>query len=276
MRLQTMKKTWFLLFVLIVIIVSILYVYYRYRGRILHLYLTMISHDLVFRTSSVVESLNYRLYTPKNKSSEKLPLIVYLHGAGQRGEDNKKQLDYVFSKFTSYINQKKHPCFVIAPQCPLGKEWVNRSNKTIPYTHYSQDDTKESEEMKLIIQLIQKCISEYPVDANRIYISGFSMGATGTWDILTRYPDVFAAAAIFAGVSDTTKADLITHIPILAFSGENDNIAPAKLNETMCKSVNALNGNCKFIQFEDVDHGCVSTAFESEEIIKWMFSHKRK
>lgn len=267
-----MKKYLMLVFV-ILLVGWFSSVVYNHRGFFIKYYLSWITRALEFKSEE--GKLNYRLYTPQNISSSKYPLIIYLHGAGQRGNDNKKQLDYVFYKFSSYLSQRNHPAFVIAPQCPNGVQWVNRSNKGIPYTHYSQDQTTESREMKLIVELINEYVANYPIDTNRIYISGFSMGATGTWDILTRYPEKFAAALIFAGYSDINKANLITHIPIWAISGEKDSIAPAKLNENMFNAIQSMNGNCKFTLFENVGHGCVSEAFESENISEWLFSQRR-
>ena len=271
-----MKRYWFLIIGSFLIIGGIIYISINHRRWIRKLYLNLITKNLAYNSVQLNGSLNYRLYVPKNVNSEKLPLILYLHGGGQKGSDNRKQLDFIFNGFSSSVNQKKYPSYVLAPQCPPGKEWVNRANKNVPFTHYLQDETDESLEMQLIIELIKNVFNQYPIDADRIYVCGFSMGGTGAWDILTRYPNVFAGAAILSGVSDTTKAHFISHIPIWAFSGENDSIAPAILNENMCKTINAYKGNCKFTKFENIGHDCVSTTFEHTDLIKWLFSQKKE
>lgn len=271
-----MKKQILTIVILGIVVIIFSFVFFaRYQGWFQKKYMQFKTKSLVFHSKKIEGNLNYRFFSPNHKSTESLPLVLVLHGAGGRGNNNIDQLTPLVYHFINKETQDSNPCYVVVPQCPTGVEWVNRSNNQVPYTHYSQDDTKESSEMKLIIELLNETKKEFPIDSSRIYIVGFSMGATGTWDILSRYPDFFAGAAIFSGVSDTTKARLLSHIPILAFSGEDDNIAPARLNEEMCTEINSFNGKCKFIKLKNVGHDCVSVAFETTDVIKELFEHKR-
>ena len=152
--------------------------------------------------------LLYRLHIPLKageKTAVKFPLVVYLHSGASGGCDNKAQIEKGAETFADDALQAKHPCFVLAPQCPSRRQWLNTTFKKMPFTNYDQDAIPESHEMKMIVRLIHRLIRDYPVDPLRIYVTGFSMGGSGTWDIITRYPNLFAAAVPFSGVSDPHK-----------------------------------------------------------------------
>ena len=219
--------------------------------------------------------LHYRLFIPENYPEITKPLIIYLHGAGERGSDNEKQLGSIFSELIAKRFQKNNASLVVAPQCPLEFEWVDRPASVIPYDHYNQDEVPESEIMKSIVGLITEMIKNYPIDSNRIYIVGFSMGATGVWDITTRYPDLFAAGVPLSGVSDTAKAYLLKNTPIWAFSGELDNIAPARLNQEMVDAVNRHGGKARITIIENGGHGSEGVAFSNHEFSNWLFDQRK-
>jgi predicted peptidase len=219
--------------------------------------------------------LPYRLFQPTKKKTGEYPLILYLHGGGERGTDNLKQLDGIVSFLTSTKIQRKHPSFVLAPQCQPGRQWLNTIFLRTPYGHYVQNDIPESDEMKMIVNTIHQLCHEYPIDKNKIYVLGYSMGSSGTWDIVTRYPDLFAAAIPISGVSDTTIADKIVHIPIWAFHGEEDSIAPVRLNQEMQSAINNAGGNCKLTTFPGIAHGCVYNALHCPGLVDWLFSQHK-
>ncbi len=218
--------------------------------------------------------LLYRVYVP-NKKEVKSPLVVILHGGNERGDDNKKQIGSIVNKFLSAKVQKKHPSFLFIPQCPAGTQWVNTGFTTTPYDHYNQTLTPESDEMKMVVSVIKKMISEYSIDFSRIYIVGFSMGSSGLWDILSRYPDLFAAAIPISGVSDTTVANRIHHIPIWAFHGQDDTIAPVRLNIEMIGAINRSGGDGKLTVFENTGHSCVNRALNEPGLLHWLYSQRK-
>lgn len=122
---------------------------------------------------------------PKDYSADgqqSYPLVIFLHGAGERGTDNVRQLVHGAKEFAKDANREKHPCFVIAPQCPSGQWW--------------------GESRSLIVELIRELQKEYRIDATRLYITGLSMGGFGTWDLIGQHPDMFAAAAPICGGGD--------------------------------------------------------------------------
>lgn len=221
-------------------------------------------------------SLNYRFYKPKTKDGVKYPLVIYLHPGDKKGSDNRKQLDHLVFQWVNGDFQKEHPCFVIAPQCSEGHEFVTIRPKKIPFGHYIQERSVESDEMKLIVLLLGELQQKYPIDMDRIYLAGFSMGASGCWDMMCRYPDLAAGAVIASGESDTTKAYKLSHIPIWAFSGEHDTIVPPNINHEMVDEINKHGGKSRFTLLKNIGHGMGHRAFAYPGVKEWLFSCNKK
>jgi predicted peptidase len=137
------------------------------------------------------DSLAYRMMEPDYNPHRKFPLVVFLHGSGERGSDNDTQLKWGLMNFATPENMSRYPAFVLAPQCPSQDSW----------SPYDEDikNPPEKKSMRLLIALIQKLIKEGRVDPSRIYLTGLSMGGFGTFDALQRYPDLFAAAVPVCG-----------------------------------------------------------------------------
>ncbi|MBN1602867.1 MAG: prolyl oligopeptidase family serine peptidase [Chitinispirillaceae bacterium] len=248
---------------------------YLFRGHYHKAVNRVLTKSFTFQSNTCGNSLRYRLFTPKTKHTIKYPLILTLHSAAERGKDNIRQIDGVASIFISGKTQRKHPAFVFIPQCPEGTQWVNTGFTKTPFTHYNHKSIDISNEFNMIIKVIKQLISSYPIDTTRIYVGGFSMGGSGTWDIITRYPQLFAAAFVMAGVSDTAAAQLLTKIPIWAFNGSLDKIAPPGLNTEMCNAVNRAGGTCKLTVYDEVGHYCVHHAMKEPGFIEWLFSQQR-
>ncbi|MGQ1787251.1 prolyl oligopeptidase family serine peptidase [Saccharicrinis sp. GN24d3] len=222
-----------------------------------------------------IRPLNYRLFVPETDEGDLYPLILILHQYGNNGSDNKKQVDGLVYEWASSQNQKNFPCYILAPQCPIGLEWADKGPMSMPYRHYTQDKQEETEEMKMIVEVILNAIHTYNIDKNKIYVVGFSMGATGCWDILTRHPDLFAASVIASGVSDLTKADQLKEIPIWVFSGEHDNIAPAKLNINMVANINKNGGKAKLTLLKGEGHNIGAIAYQYPDVKEWLFMQSK-
>lgn len=148
--------------------------------------------------SSSGDSLNYRLLEPEvMQAGEKYPLVLFLHGAGERGNDNEKQLTHGGQMFLNPVNREKYPAFVLFPQCPESGYWAyeNRPQSFIP------TQMPVGKEMPSVFQAVKELLDMYlanpQVDKSRIYIMGLSMGAMGTYDMVSRFPDIFAAAFLF-------------------------------------------------------------------------------
>lgn len=220
---------------------------------------------------NILKPLDY-LYSLR-ESQEKIfetktyPLILFLHGAGERGNDNKKQIIHIKDLFLDSSNLVNYQAFVIAPQCPEGKKWVE-----IDWSAQSHKmPEKASWAIENTIKLIDEMIQIYPIDTSRIYITGLSMGGYGAWDMITRYPEKFAAAIPICGGGDESMAYRIKNIPVWAFHGNNDKVVPVSRTRNMIKSVRQLGGNSRYTEYNGVGHGSWVKAYREKGLLNWLF-----
>ena len=217
--------------------------------------------------------LLYRLLLPKHvdPSKTKYPLVLFLHGAGERGDDNRKQLVHGAAEFASDEVMAQYPCFVVAPQCPSGQQWVD--------TPWSADrhtmPAKPSEPMRLTLELVEKLKSELPVDEERIYVTGLSMGGFGTWDAIQRSPRVFAAAAPVCGGGDTALAERIKEVPIWAFHGDTDTVVKPQRSRDMIAAIKAAGGSPRYTEYPKTGHDSWKATYANRELYAWMFAQRR-
>ena len=168
--------------------------------------------------SSSGDSLNYRLLEPEvMQAGEKYPLVLFLHGAGERGDDNEKQLTHGGQMFLNPVNREKYPAFVLFPQCPESGYWAyeNRPQSFIP------TQMPVGKEMPSVFQAVKELLDMYlanpQVDKSRIYIMGLSMGAMGTYDMVSRFPDIFAAAVPICGTVNPTRLSAARNVAFRIF-----------------------------------------------------------
>lgn len=177
--------------------------------------------------SSSGDSLNYRLLEPEvMQAGEKYPLVLFLHGAGERGNDNEKQLTHGGQMFLNPVNREKYPAFVLFPQCPESGYWAyeNRPQSFIP------TQMPVGKEMPSVFQAVKELLDMYlanpQVDKSRIYIMGLSMGAMGTYDMVSRFPDIFAAAVPICGTVNPTRLSAARNVAFRIFHGDADDVVP--------------------------------------------------
>lgn len=245
------------------------------------------------------KSLQYRLMVPYNYSytSQSYPLVLFLHGHGESGTDNQKQIlnsdplacDSGGNPLTSSNNRVNYPCFYLAPQVPNDPDnyhfynrWVNWDCLQDPTGYF--DKTPETNAAYLTYALIQQLLKQYRIDPSRIYVTGISMGGSGTYDIIMRYPKLFAAAAPMAGAGDSTKASLLKGMPIWSFHGAKDlGVAadgktpygcPVSFDEKIWNVLKTIDSNFQSTLM-NTDHGCWYQACETSDVIDWMFSQHR-
>ena len=216
--------------------------------------------------------LNYRIHIPANMDIKKqYPLVLFLHGAGERGNDNKRQLIHGAKDILDY-SENNMPAIIIAPQCPAGEQWVN-----IPWANLSHTMPAEpSDSMRLTIELLNKLTRELSVDEKRIYVTGLSMGGFGTWDIIQRYPDIFAAAIPICGGGDTSLAPKLIGIPLWAFHGGADMTVKTVRSQDMIAAIKKAGGNPKYTEYEGVTHDSWTRTYANQDVLKWLFSQKKK
>jgi predicted peptidase len=218
--------------------------------------------------TSKKDTLPYRLLKPVNPDAlELFPLVIFLHGSGERGSDNEAQIEHISSLALDQKYRGKYPCYVLAPQCAKGELWAK----------HNKDGTTKTEPthpMRLTIELIDKICKDFPIDKNRIYITGLSMGGYGTWDLLARYPDKFAAAVPVCGGGDEKTASKIRHIPVWAFHGAKDKVVSPLNSRKMVKALQEAGGTPGYTEYPDIGHDSWVQAYQEPHLLPWLFKQK--
>lgn len=214
------------------------------------------------------DTLNYRIFIPEQPDSTgTFPLVLFLHGAGERGNDNKAQLKWGVWRFVADSVQQEHPSIIVAPQAPKEQYWGR-----IDWRDDLQLKPRASEPLHLAYQLIDSLQQEYKIDSNRLYISGLSMGGFGTWEMLIRHPNKFAAGIPVCGGGDVTKAHTLAHIPIWAFHGAMDDVVPPRLSREMITGIQYAGGHPGYTEYPDVNHASWIPAYREPLLMDWLFS----
>lgn len=218
------------------------------------------------------DTLPYRLLYPLNYNKNKqYPLVLFLHGAGQRGNDNETQLAGVPKALTDSIGRQKYPCFILVPQCAKKDAWVK-----FPGFPSSLQATKEpTPSANGVLSKLKILIKKLPVDKKRVYVTGYSMGGEGAIDFLTRRPNLFAAAIPICSVSDTSKANLIYKTPLWAFHGDQDDVNDVKYSRLMINELRKHGGNPIYTEYPGVKHNSWSKAYSEPELFEWLFSQRK-
>lgn len=216
--------------------------------------------------------LNYRIHIPEVIDLKKqYPLLLFFHGAGERGNDNKKQLIHGVKNILAYSKNSNTPTVIVAPQCPTEEQWVN--------TQWGADShsmsEKPSSSMALTIELLQELQETLPIDTAKIYVSGLSMGGFGTWDIIQRKPETFAAAMPVCGGGDTDMANAIKHLPIWVFHGESDEVVKPTRSRDMVTALAKIGGKIKYTEYKGVGHASWDTAYSDKKALKWLLSIRK-
>lgn len=202
--------------------------------------------------------MNYLLYLPKDygKVDKSWPLILFLHGAGERGNDIDLVKKHGPAKLAA--EGREFDFIILSPQCPQENWWPSMT-----------------EDLKLLVDDI---VSKYQVDQSRIYITGLSMGGYGTWSMIIKYPDTFAAAAPICGGGDTVLAKFrLGKVPIWAFHGAKDSVVPLIKSEEMVNAAKtAGNTNIQFTVYPEADHDSWTETYNNPELYKWFLNHEKK
>ncbi len=218
-------------------------------------------------------TLPYRMYIPSNYSPDKTyPLIVALHGAGHRGNDNVQHLNTLNTLF-QLEDVPVDDAIIIAPQCPEGEQWVNADWSQGSYVLEMVGQTNP---MKAVLGLISEMQLKYSVDASRIYACGFSMGGYGVWNMLMNNPKLFAAGIAMCGAGDPSKARTLADIPIWAVHGDKDPTVPVAGSQEMVNAIkNAGGTKINYTELADTEHDVWTYTYGNAEIINWLFEQKK-
>jgi predicted peptidase len=213
----------------------------------------------------------YRLFRPQ--SNARVPLVVYLHGGGGVGDDNEKQLALgnIFGTRVWLLpdNQKRFPCYVVAPQTDRG--WIRYDLSKQP----AQQLPGLGDGNRLTLEIVDRLCREFPIDQSRIYVTGQSMGGAGTWNIIAHRPKLFAAAVICCGAGSSEDGTAAIDLPVWNFHGDSDKTVPVSLSRDRIAARRKAGGRPFYTEYAGVDHNCWQWAYTEPELIKWVFTQRR-
>jgi predicted peptidase len=224
-------------------------------------------------TSAGGRSLPYRLLHPLQAPADgqRVPLVLFLHGAGERGDDNARQLIHGAKAMAGPDFRRRYPCYVLMPQCPAGKRWVEVAWDA--ERHARPEEPSES--MALVFEIIDALREEFSIDESRIYATGLSMGGYGVWDILARRPEMLAAAAPICGGGDPAFAGQFKATPVWAFHGDADAAVNVRRSREMIDALRAAGGRPLYTEYEGVGHDSWTATFNNRLMWDWMFAQRK-
>ena len=200
-------------------------------------------------------NFGYVQYLPKDyDETKKYPIIFFLHGAGERGEDLDVAMRHGYMK---HVREQgaEYPFIFIAPQCPAQKYWGCFTESLTAF--------------------VEDMINTLAVDEDRVYLTGLSMGGTGTWMLAMACPEKWAAIAPCCGTGICWNAEMIT-MPVMVYHGDLDNVVPIDESMHMISKVNGLGGNAQIKICYGVGHNAWDDSYEGDTLWKWMLSQSRK
>lgn len=238
-------------------------------------------YDMYEYKSFVVnnDTLQYRIMYPEGfERSKKYPLILFLHGAGERGSDNRKQLTHGATFFASAENRKNFPAFVIFPQCPENSYWANvkittnaDGNRNFAFNPAGKPTTP----MRLTMQLLKDILKNPGIDKTRVYVGGLSMGGMGTFELLFRKPKIFAAAFPICGGGNPEMINRkAVATKIWAFHGSEDEIVATDYSVKMIEAYRKAGMDAKLTIYAGVGHNSWENVFAEPELLSWLFQNQ--
>ena len=213
----------------------------------------------------------YRLLSPADpRPGTRYPLVVFLHGAGERGTDNQSQLKYLPAWLAEPTLRAAFPCHVLAPQCRPGRKWV----ETDWSAKESTPQAPPSPDMTGVIAALEATLAGGSVDPARVYLTGLSMGGYGSWDLAARMPDRFAALLPICGGGDEATAPKLAKLPIWCFHGDADRAVPVERSRSMIAAIRAAGGEPRYSELAGVGHDSWTPAYRDRAVLEWLFAQR--
>ena len=201
---------------------------------------------------------NYLLYLPEGyeTSTQKWPLMLFLHGAGERGDDLSKVEVHGPPKLIAQ-EHKQFPFVIVSPQCPEDAWW------------------SDGPQIQTLNALLDDIVSRYRIDEDRIYVTGLSMGGFGTWRLACEYPDRFAAIAPICGGGEPYRVRALKHLPVWVFHGAKDDVVPLQASQVMVDFLKKAEGNVEFTVYPEAGHDSWTETYNNPALYEWFLKHTR-
>lgn len=228
------------------------------------------------------DTLPYRILFPVNyKADVAYPVVFFLHGRGESGRDNEKQLSNGARLFLNDSVRQAFPAIVVFPQCSATSYWSNVHTVTEGAQNgarqfYFVPDGPPSEAMQLLLGLVEHVQARYQVKREQWYVMGLSMGGMGTFELVRRKPATFAAAIPICGGAHIATAKELKKTAWWVFHGGKDDVVPPVHSQKIVKALQQQKASVKFTLYPEANHNSWDPAFAEKDLLPWLFSHKRK
>jgi predicted peptidase len=209
-------------------------------------------------TGTETGKIRYLLYLPPGygQSSQRWPLLLFLHGAGERGDDLEKVKIHGPPKLIEKEG-KDFSFVIVSPQCPQDGWWSDEA------------------QIEMLDNLLDHIINRHRIDQDRIYVTGLSMGGFGTWSLAVRYPHRFAAIAPICGGGDPGEAARISHLPVWIFHGARDNVIALERSQEMADALRSAGGDVRFTIYPTAGHDSWTETYDNPRLYEWLLQHRR-
>lgn len=223
------------------------------------------------------DTMPYRLLLPENYNpTKKYPLILFLHGAGKRGNNNELQLVHGAKLFLRDSIRKNYPAIVAFPQCPLNSYWSNVqftidtvSKKRIMQFSVNGEPTIA---MKMLVSLLEKLGQDYKLNKKQIFVGGLSMGGMGSFELVSRKPELFAAVFPICGGANPAIAEKLKQPSWWIFHGLKDDVVDPDLSKQMAGALKKIGADVKLTLYPEANHNSWDPAFAEKNLLSWLFS----
>ena len=225
------------------------------------------------------DTLPYRVLLPEGfDASHKYPLVMFLHGAGERGRDNEAQLTHGAKLFLADTVRRRFPAIVVFPQCAPDSYWSNvqrTTDSTGQRTFAFQEGGAPTRPMAMVENLLEELQRQYRIEEDQMYVMGLSMGGMGTFELVRRHPDLFAAAVPICGGAHPGTASALKNTAWWVFHGAKDDVVPPHFSEDMVNALKAQGTPVKFTVYPEAGHNSWDSAFAEPDLLPWLFAQHK-
>ena len=225
--------------------------------------------------------LPYRILSPIGDTTKKYPLIIFLHGAFEKGNDNESQLTIGGRFFLRDSIRKNYPAYVVFPQCPVDDSWVYFENQIDFATGYAKDwifpfRKQPNLAGSMLKKMLDKLLASHQIDDKRVYIAGLSQGGMGVLEMIARYPEIFAAGISICGAGEPATTRLFAgKVSLWLFHGDQDKVVPPDYSRQYYKRLKKTGSTVRYSEYAGVEHNSWVKAFAEPDLMSWLFAQAK-